>query len=224
MKSPHKSKIAFSTFFFIYFLTLWLLWETPVVYPIKIFVVFLHEISHGLMALATGWQIDQIFIERNEGGACYCPGGNRFLTLTAGYLGSLAWGVSLAAATRYKRIDPRHLTLLLSGILIVITMAYVKNTFGILFGIVFGLILLFIAIEFSRSQNQKIQLILGLTSCLYSILDIKGDILDHPTLPSDAAMLNDLTGIPVVFWGLLWIMIAIYTCIKLIAWLHKTSN
>ena len=176
------------------------------------------------MALATGGQIDQIIIDRNEGGACYCPGGNRYLTLTAGYLGCLAWGVSLAAATRYKRIDPRHLTLLLSGILIVITMAYVKNTFGILFGIVFGLILLFIAIEFSRSQNQKIQLILGLTSCLYSILDIKGDILDHPTLPSDAAMLNDLTGIPVVFWGLLWIMIAIYTCIKLIAWLHKTSN
>lgn len=224
MKSPHKSKIAFSTFFFIYFLTLWLLWETPVVYPIKIFVVFLHEISHGLMALATGGQVDQITIDRNEGGACYCPGGNRFLTLTAGYLGSLAWGVSLAAATRYKRIDPRHLTLLLSGILIVITMAYVKNTFGILIGIFIGLILLFIAIEFSRSQNQKIQLILGLTSCLYSILDIKGDILDHPTLPSDAAMLNDLTGIPVVFWGLLWIMIAIYTCIKLIAWLHRTSN
>ena len=224
MKSPHKSKIAFSTFFSIYFLTLWLLWETPVVYPIKIFVVFLHEISHGLMALATGGPIDEIIIDRNEGGACYCPGRNRFLTLTAGYLGSLAWGVSLAAATRYKRIDPRHLTLLLSGILIVITMAYVKNTFGIIFGIVFGLILLFIAIEFTRSQNQKIQLILGLTSCLYSILDIKGDILEHPTLPTDAAMLNDLTGIPVVFWGLLWIMIAIYTCIKLIAWLHKTSN
>ena len=103
-------------------------------------------------------------------------------------------------------------------------MAYVKNTFGILFGTVFGLVLFFIAIEFSKSQNQKIQLILGLTSCLYSILDIKGDILDHPTLPSDAAMLNDLTGIPVVFWGLLWIMIAIYTCTKLIAWLYKTSN
>ena len=223
VKTLHKSKMSFLFFFTIYFLLIWLLWETPIIYPIKIFVVFLHEISHGLMASATGGRIDQIILIPNQGGSCYCPGGNAFLTLSAGYLGSMAWGVLLVAASRYRRIDPRHLTILLSTIVIVLTAAYLKNLFSIVFGILFGLSLLFVAMEFSRYQNQKLQLILGLTSCLYAILDIKSDILDRPTLRSDATMLHDLTGIPPVFWGFLWVTIAIFTCIHLIRWLYKDS-
>ena len=34
-----------------------LLWDSFVVYPFRIFVVFLHEISHGLAAIATGGSI-----------------------------------------------------------------------------------------------------------------------------------------------------------------------
>jgi len=215
--------MSFLFFFTIYFLLIWLLWETPIIYPIKIFVVFLHEVSHGLMASATGGRIDQIILIPNQGGSCYCPGGNAFLTLSAGYLGSMAWGVLLVAASRYRRIDPRHLTILLSTIVIALTAAYLKNLFSIVFGILFGLSLLFVAMEFSRYQNQKLQLILGLTSCLYAILDIKSDILDRPTLRSDATMLHDLTGIPPVFWGILWVTIAFFTCIHLIRWLYKDS-
>jgi len=42
------------------FVAVTLLWNTPVVYPLKIFVVFMHEISHGIAAMATGGQIEEI--------------------------------------------------------------------------------------------------------------------------------------------------------------------
>ena len=51
--------------------------------------------------------------------------------------------------------------------------------------------------------------VIGLTSCLYAILDIKSDILDRAHLRSDAYMLAELTHIPTVAWGALWIVIVI---------------
>jgi simple sugar transport system permease protein len=78
-----RRRLLFLGGFSLYFVALWLLWETPVVYPLKVFVVFLHEISHGIAAVATGGSIQRITLSPRLGGACYCPGGNAFLTLSA---------------------------------------------------------------------------------------------------------------------------------------------
>ncbi|HAA76850.1 TPA: hypothetical protein DCE37_17205, partial [Candidatus Latescibacteria bacterium] len=50
-------------------LTVWL-WSTLALYPIKLFVVLLHEISHGIAALLTGGEI--LIIEVNERIGGYC--------------------------------------------------------------------------------------------------------------------------------------------------------
>ena len=42
------------------FIVIAFLWNTQFVYPLKIFVVFMHEVSHGLAALATGGSIKEI--------------------------------------------------------------------------------------------------------------------------------------------------------------------
>ena len=52
----------------------------------------MHEVSHGLAALATGGSIKEIQIVQQEGGHAITAGGSRFWTLTAGYLGSLIVG------------------------------------------------------------------------------------------------------------------------------------
>ena len=39
-------------------------------YPIKMFTVFLHEMSHGLMAVINGGQITQIHFDPHIGGYC----------------------------------------------------------------------------------------------------------------------------------------------------------
>ena len=81
--------------------------------------------------------------------------------------------------------------------------------FGLIFGIAFGGGLIVIGWLLSESINDLILRVIGLTSCLYAILDIKSDILDRAHLRSDARMLSELTHIPTVVWGFLWIIIAI---------------
>lgn len=191
-----------------FFVALWLAWNTPAVLPLKLFVVFLHEISHGIAAVATGGRIDRIIISMNEGGACYCGGGSPFVTLSAGYLGSLAWGLLLVWLARFDR--RAHWTTAVVGAATgLITLFFVRSWFGFAFGLAFAGALLLAARYLAGRWNSRILNALGLTSALYAILDIKSDVLDRSGLESDARMLADLTGVPTVVWGFLWIGIAL---------------
>ncbi|NIP80408.1 MAG: M50 family peptidase [Gemmatimonadetes bacterium] len=176
----------------------------PLPYPLKLFVVLLHEASHGAMALATGGEIQRIVVTPDQGGVCYCPGGNAFLTLSAGYLGSLGWGALILLLARARRPLPRDTTTIVGAAVLLLTALYVRNPFGILFGALFGAALVAL-----RSTGRAVHVLaltaLGLTSCLYALLDIKSDVLDRPYLQSDARMLAELTGVPTVVWGVLWI-------------------
>ena len=204
-----RRRAQFLLGFGVYFVLLWAFWNTPVVYPIQVFVVFLHEISHGLMAIATGGSIQRITLNPRLGGACYCAGGNAFLTLSAGYLGSLVWGGLILEAGRKSGPYAHRLTTALGVFTVVVTILFVRSGFGILFGLLFGGALLAVARLVGARANRVILMGLGLTSCLYAILDIKSDVLDRPQLPSDARMLAELTGVPTVVWGILWIAIAV---------------
>lgn len=209
MTATTKRKLKFAAGFTAYFAAIWLLWNTPVVYPLKVFVVMLHEISHGLAAIATGGGIQRIELTFDQGGACYCGGGNAFLTLSAGYLGSLAWGAALlliaVGATKRHRI-----TLMAIGALVAaVTVLYIRKPFGLIFGLVSGVALIAAARKLPPPINRGILTVLGLTSCLYAILDIKSDIIDRPDAHSDAYMLSQMTHIPTVVWGFLWIGVAL---------------
>jgi hypothetical protein len=209
MKKATKRKLEFAAAFTVYFVAIWLLWNTPVVYPLKVFVVMLHEISHGIAAIATGGAIQRIELTVDQGGACYCGGGNAFLTLSAGYLGSLAWGalLLLIAVGAVKR---HRITLIAIGSLVaVVTVLYIRRPFGLVFGLIAGIALIAAARRLPPPVNRGILTVLGLTSCLYAILDIKSDVIDRPDAHSDAYMLSEMTGIPTVFWGFLWIATAL---------------
>jgi len=206
--SDGRSRFRFAIGFAAYFVALWLLWDTPVVYPLKIFVVLLHEVSHGIAAVASGGTIQQILITPDQGGACHCPGGVPFLTLSAGYLGSLAWGALLLGIAmrggRWSRFGMAAV-----GVLVLAVGAlYVRTAFGLGFALAFGTGLLACARWLPEAITRTLLTALGLTSCLYAILDIKSDILDRPELESDARMLAELTGVPTLVWGVLWIGLA----------------
>jgi hypothetical protein len=86
---------------------------------------------------------------------------------------------------------------------------YIRSDFGLVFGVIFGVALFLVAQKTGPAVNRGVLFVLGLTSALYAILDIKGDVLDRPEALSDAQMLGDLTGIPALVWGITWISIAI---------------
>ncbi len=209
MKKSTKRKLSFLAGFALYFSVLWLMWDTAIVYPLKIFVVLLHEISHGLVSLATGGTIEHIELSPQQGGACYCPGGNALLTLSAGYLGSLGWGAAMVEAARSPRIRTKWVNGFIGVMVMALTVAYVRTSFGLVFGAAFGVVMLLAAAKLSGEVNRVLLMSLGLTSALYAILDIKSDVLDRPHLESDAFMLGDLTGTPTELWGVIWIGLAI---------------
>ena len=177
-------------------------------YPLKIFVVFMHEVSHGLAAYLTGGSIVEIEINPQQGGHALTKGGNRFLILTAGYLGSLIWGgiiLLMAARTHFDKA----ISVLIGIGMIGITIGFGSDTFTYLFGVGFGIALIASGLFLPEVANDWILRVIGITSCLYAILDIKSDILDRSHLRSDARMLAELTGLPTIFWGILWIVLAI---------------
>lgn len=199
-----------------YFVVLWLLWPTPFVYPFKVFVVFLHELSHALAAVATGGRVAAITLDWRQGGATYTYGGNAFVMLSAGYLGSLLWGLALLAIARSRpRWTPPAIQAL--GMLtVLVTLVYVRNGFGVAFGIVFGGVLFAAGRRLKRDAAVMLLTALGLTSALYALLDIRSDIIERPGLESDAHMLAELTGIPTLFWGFLWAGIALASSLWLL--------
>ena len=185
------------------------LWNTPVIYPLKVLVVFFHEMSHGLVAVATGGRIERIEVVAQEGGLCLTQGGNRFLTLSAGYLGSLIWGGILlitAARTKQDKMVSFVLGLLLAGVAVAVVRPLYG--FGFWFGALSGAALVASGIWLPMAVNDWLLRLIGLTSCLYAVMDIKSDILDRPQERSDAYMLSREFGMPVMFWGVVWITIA----------------
>jgi hypothetical protein len=166
-------------------------------------------VSHGIAAVATGGTIHEILITPNQGGACHCPGGVPFLTLSAGYLGSLAWGALLLGIAMRGGRWPRFGMAAVGMLVLAVGALYVRTAFGLAFALAFGTGLLASARWLPEAITRTLLTALGLTSCLYAILDIKSDILDRPNLQSDARMLAELTGVPTLVWGVLWIGLAL---------------
>lgn len=213
MRPKTRRRLTFLAGFAAYFVLLWWLWPTPVVYPLKVFVVFLHELSHGLMALATGGRIESISLDWREGGETISRGGSAFLTLSAGYLGSLLWGLLLVALARARdRRIPGIALVALGGLMLAVTVLFVRGAFGLLFGLAFGAALVLAARLLPLAGARIVLTALGLTSALYALLDIRSDILDRPGELSDASMLAHLTGVPTLVWGVLWVGLGLVAC------------
>ena len=201
---------------FIIFVGIALLWNTVLMYPLKLFVVFMHEVSHGLAAIATGGEIVKIEVNQYQGGMALTKGGSRFWTLTAGYLGSLLWGGIILLFAARTHLD-KGISVLIGIGMIVISIGFGSDIFTYIFGIGFGVVLILFGIFLPEVVNDWMLRIIGVTSCLYAILDIKSDVLDRSHLQSDARMLSEEIGVfSTEVWGIFWIFIAIVLTISFI--------
>jgi hypothetical protein len=186
------------------------LWRTPVVWPLKILVVFFHELSHGLAAIATGGSVVRIEVVAAQGGLCVTRGGNAFLTLSAGYLGSLGWGVAALQAARRTR-HCRVLLVALGAVVGTATLLWVRPlaSFGFGFHALAAGALVAAGVWLPEIAGAWALRVLGLTSCLYVVPDIWSDTIARSGQVSDARLLAQMTGVPTVFWGALWILLAL---------------
>jgi hypothetical protein len=184
------------------------LWDSFVVYPFRIFVVFLHEISHGLAAVLTGGAIESIGLSFDEGGVCRTRGGWPFLILNAGYLGSLLWGATFLVLGE-RRTRSRTAVAVIGAFTLLVTLLYVRTLFGFAYGLLAGGALLAVAARLRPSVSEILLAAIGATSALYAVWDIASDVLFRHSSQSDAAALAQLTGIPAIVWGALWIAVSV---------------
>jgi hypothetical protein len=184
-------------------------WDSSVVYPVKLFVVLLHEVSHGLAAIVSGGSVVKIEISTNLGGLCHIRGGWPFLVLTAGYLGSMCWGgLILITASRTKAA--RFISLFIGSAVLLITAFYIRNMAGLIFGILFSAVMIGLGRYATVEINRAVLKMIGLISVLYPIIDIKDDLISRQVARSDATMFADrYFGTPLM-WGLIWGILAVF--------------
>jgi len=184
-----------------------LLWDTFVVYPFRLFVVFLHEISHGLAAVVTGGSVVSIGLSFDEGGVCLTRGGWPFLILNAGYLGSLLWG-ALFLLLGGRRTRARSAIAVVGAFTLVVTLVYVRTLFGFFYGLLTAFVLLAVATKLKPAVSETLLAAIGATSVLYAVWDVASDVLLRHSGQSDAAALARLTGVPAIVWGVAWIALS----------------
>ena len=184
------------------------LWHTPLVLPLKIFVVFLHELSHGLAAVLTGGRIEEMSISAQQGGHAITRGGNGFVILSAGYVGSLVLGALLLTIALRTHLD-RAMVALCGAVMLGVTALYIRDGFAMAFCGVGGLALLAMARFLPRDINDMMLRIMGLTSLIYVPYDIFDDTIARSGLRSDARMLAEQYGGTTLMWGGLWLFLSL---------------
>jgi hypothetical protein len=182
--------------------------DSDVVYPFRLFVVFLHEIGHAVAALVTGGEVVKIGLGRDEGGVCVTRGGVPFIVLNAGYLGSLLFGaLFLLLGARRHRSAPVVATI--GAFTVLAALVYVRTWFGFAYTLVAGLLLLLVAVKLRPAASEWLLAAIGSMSMLYAVADIASDVIFRHPGASDAAALARLTGIPALVWGFVWIGISL---------------
>ena len=196
--------------------SVFLLWNTPVVIPLKILTVFLHELSHAVTILLTGGSVESFSISPQQGGMVIGRGGNRFLSLSAGYLGSLMLGMVLLILALQTKAD-RAVLAVFGGVMCLVALLYIRDLFALVFCIGTGSAIFATAWYLRREVSDLVLRVIGLTSVIYVPFDIFDDTIRRSGIRSDAFMLAEEFGGPTMMWGGVWLVlsgIAIYLCLR----------
>jgi hypothetical protein len=209
-----------------------LLWFIPyaevLMYPFRIFVTFIHEGGHALAALLTGNSVQSLSVSMNASGETYTtpPTGliSQFFISSAGYLGSMVFGALLLVLIR-KAVAAR-IVLASSAVLIFgLTMIFglFKPIFAVnfwsgipftLFAGVFISVGLILIAKFASARVATFFVSFLAVQCvLNALFDLKTVFFLSspfvPVVPTDAVNMAQATGIPAIFWAVLWIGVAL---------------
>lgn len=221
--------------FFIIFIALMVLWNTIFIKPIKLFTVFLHELGHAFMALITGTNITGLRIYFNESGfVTSLPKDwlSAFLIANGGYLGSVLFAISilLLKNTKFKK----YIIGVIAIIFLAVTFRYSGViSFTMLYSVIFAGFAILVYMIQNETLNDWVIEIIGIGSATYAIYDTFVDtilmqlnyqfgLFKLGAMPkTDAVQLAELTHIPAIVWGFVWLAISLFAIYKI---LFKKKN
>lgn len=183
-------------------------WDSAVLLPLKLLVVFMHESGHALASLVAGGQVDRIVIGLDQSGACLSrlPEGTlrQVFVYSSGYLGSAVAGGTLLFVTYKLQLRRRVLGMACVWLL---GMGLIYSGSGLTFVFCLGMaaVLGACAKWLPDGAVDSLNLFLAAFSCLYAVRDLFDDLWTPAVRAhSDAGLLAQLTGIPSLLWAVLW--------------------
>jgi hypothetical protein len=200
------------------------LWDTVVIKPLKLFAVFLHELGHSLMSAIFGYGITGLNINIDEGGyAMTLPKDwfSSFMISNGGYLGSLFFAllILLLKKTPFKK----YILGCAAILLLAVSIKYGDSLFIIIYSAAFAAFVMLLYMLHNERINDLVIDIIGIASVAYAIYDTFVDtILLQLNLKlgfisgwggtqpaTDAYQLQQLTHIPSIVWGAIWLVISL---------------
>jgi hypothetical protein len=209
------------------------LWFIPfaeiLIYPFRIFVTFIHEGGHAIAALLTGNSVQSLSVSMSGSGETYTTQGGTFSQMfvsSAGYLGAMAFGAVLlvlirrAAAARVILFASAFLILFLTfvfGFLKPIFSGPAASWWGVPFTFIAGVVISLGLYAIGRWTGERVALfivsMIAVQCILNALLDLKTVLFLSspfaPVVPNDAVNMANATGVPAMFWAVLWIAVAL---------------
>ena len=183
-------------------------WHSPLLWPLKLLVVMMHESGHALATLFVGGRVDHIRIAADQSGQClsYLPQGvfPKIAVYSAGYLGSTFAGAAMILLTYRYRLH-RVVTAAAAVWLAVMTLFYVRDLFTAAFCVVTIAVLAACAKWLPDGPLDVLNLFIASFTALYAVFDLRDDLWNPDVrAQSDAALLAAQTHVPAVVWAFLW--------------------
>ncbi len=202
------------------------------VYPIRLFVTFIHESSHAIVAVVTGGSVQSLTISTDGSGVVYsAPGGmiGALLTSSAGYLGTTAFGVLMLYLIR-RSLSPNKILTGLGIFVAVMTVVFtiISPVFNFLslnasfssiaFTIVAGGLLAAALVGlgiYSKANVANFAVAFLAVQCLLNAaLDLVNVFFINAPLvgadiQNDASNMSAATGIPGIVWVVIWMGISL---------------
>ena len=212
------------------------LWFIPyaeyLVYPIRLFVTFIHESSHALMAVLTGGSVQSLTIAVDGSGEVYSASSGMIsglLTSSAGYLGTTAFGVLMLFLIR-RSFSANKILIALGIFVAAMTVVFtiispvfnflsLNATFSsIVFTIVAGSLLAAGLVAMGLYSKGKVagfavaflavQCLLNAALDLINVFFINAPFVGAD-VHTDAANMAAATGLPGIVWVMIWMIISV---------------
>jgi len=191
------------------------LWFVPfasqALYPLRLFVTFIHEGSHALVAVLTGGVVQQIVVMPDASGYTLTSGGWGIPIVMAGYLGATAYGAGMLALARLPR-TAKAILALSGGIVGLLDLLLVRNGFGFVWGALIAIGLLTAARKLSGRVAELTAMFLGVQCAVNALYDLKtlvGLSTSGDSPVSDAVLMSQMIPLPPWVWSLLWCGLAL---------------
>ena len=189
------------------------IWQVPygrqLLYPLTLLATYAHEMGHGITALLTGSEFDQLVLHADGSGTALWSGNPGRLATALIAAGGLAGptfaGIGLLLVSR----NPRHARTVLAclaALIVATVVLWSRNAFGVLFLISVAATLGIAARMLPPAAAFFLLHFIAATLCLswfnhLGYLFSAQAVVNGVTLPSDSSVIAQALWLPYWFWG-----------------------